>query len=112
EWGQFNIGSEEHIEFNQPQITSLALNKINDLNGSVIAGKLTSNGRVILVNPNGIVFESGSVINVGGLVASGLLLEDPAMNDQDFPAELSFVYDQGSGVVVNEGDINASIGGV
>jgi hypothetical protein len=33
-------------------------------------GQLASNGRVFLINPNGIVFGAGSQINVAGLVAS------------------------------------------
>ena len=39
---------------------------------SVIAGKLSSNGRVVLTNAQGILFAPGSEVNVGSLVASAL----------------------------------------
>ncbi|MFX8624542.1 filamentous hemagglutinin N-terminal domain-containing protein, partial [Acinetobacter baumannii] len=39
---------------------------------SVIAGKLSANGQIYLVNQNGIVFAQGAQVNVGSLVASTL----------------------------------------
>ncbi len=58
------------MQYIQPNSQSIALNNILSSNGSTIAGNIDANGKVILVNPNGIVFTQSSAIDVGGLVAS------------------------------------------
>ncbi|UGA40086.1 filamentous hemagglutinin N-terminal domain-containing protein [Chromobacterium haemolyticum] len=40
------------------------------MDGSNIMGQLNANGRVFLVNPNGVLFGKTAQVNVGGLVAS------------------------------------------
>src|SRR6185369_1444956 len=49
---------------------SAILNRVIGANPSDILGRLESNGRVFLVNPNGIVFGGASVVDVAGLIAS------------------------------------------
>src|SRR5262249_39188092 len=56
----------------QPNASSVALNRILDANPTSIFGVLTANGRVYLINGNGIVFGKGAQVNVGSLVASSL----------------------------------------
>jgi filamentous hemagglutinin family protein len=46
------------------------LNRVIGQDPSSLLGRLQSNGRVCLINPNGIVFGTGSRMDVGGLVAS------------------------------------------
>jgi filamentous hemagglutinin family protein len=46
------------------------LNRVIGQDPSSLLGRLQSNGRVFLINPNGIVFGTGSRMDVGGLVAS------------------------------------------
>ena len=46
------------------------------LDPSSILGSLSANGKVFLVNPNGILFGQGAQVNVGGLVASTLNISD------------------------------------
>jgi len=58
--------------FIQPNLSSISLNRILSQSGSTIAGRIDANGQIILVNPNGVFFTSTSVINVGGIIASGL----------------------------------------
>ena len=48
---------------------------------SVILGSLSANGKVFLINPNGVLFGRGAQVNVGGLVASTL-----GISDADFMA--------------------------
>ena len=69
-WDSYNIASNERVQYIQPNSQSVSLNNILSSNGSVIAGNIDANGKVILVNPNGIVFTQSSTINVGSLVAS------------------------------------------
>jgi filamentous hemagglutinin family protein len=76
-WESFDIGKEFEVKFVQPSNTSLALNKINSSTvPSHILGKLSANGGVYLINPNGIVFGQDSQVNVGSLVASSLNVSD------------------------------------
>src|SRR5262245_5010748 len=55
-WGNFSIGAGETTRFLQDSNASAVLNRITGQDPSRIFGSLQSNGRVFLVNPNGIVF--------------------------------------------------------
>lgn len=70
DWTSFNVNSGEHVNFVQPGSSSITLNRIHDANPSVIDGEITANGKVWLVNSNGVFFGSGAQINVAGLVAT------------------------------------------
>ncbi|MBS0627255.1 MAG: filamentous hemagglutinin N-terminal domain-containing protein, partial [Verrucomicrobia bacterium] len=78
-YGSFNIGEKERVEFIQPSSTSTVLNRVVGSDPSSILGNITSNGKVFLVNPNGIYFGAGASVNVGSLIASTL-----DILDQDF----------------------------
>ncbi len=71
-WANFNIANGYQVKFNQPGSTSETLNNIWSSDPSHIAGQLNSNGQVYLINQNGIVFDKGAQVNVGGLIASTL----------------------------------------
>ena len=75
-WQQFSIQKDEVTRFLQQNASSAVLNRVTTQNPSVILGSLTSNGRVFLINPNGIAFGQGAVINVAGLAASTLNISD------------------------------------
>ena len=102
-WNTFNIGSGASVTFNQPGAASVALNRVLLSDPSAIYGRLSANGQVFLLNPNGVVFGKGSRVDVGGLVASTLNL-----SDQDFlDGRYRFSRDGATGSVLNQGDINA-----
>ncbi len=71
-WRTFNVGAHTTLTFNQPDQSAVVLNQVSDpsANPSVILGQIGANGRVYILNPNGILFGAGSQVNVGGLVAS------------------------------------------
>ncbi len=107
-WNSFNIGSNAAVQFNQPNSTSSALNRINDQNPSQIMGSLSANGRVFLVNPSGIIFGKTARIDAGAITASSL-----NMLDSDFLAgRYSFSNSGNAGMVINQGVLNAMPGGV
>ena len=61
-WQSFNIASGQTVQFVQPNNSSVALNRVQSADPSSILGNLSANGKVFLVNPNGILFgPSGSV---------------------------------------------------
>lgn len=81
-WDTFNIGSGASVNFVQPSATSAVLNRVNASGGlSQIMGKMTANGQVYLINPNGILFGSGANVNVNSLIASTLDISDDLFNN-------------------------------
>ena len=72
DWNSFSIGAQNTVTFKQPSATSTALNRVTGTQTSAIHGKMTANGRVVLINPNGVMFGAGAQVNVGSLVTSTL----------------------------------------
>jgi len=105
-WQDFSVGGGERVSFQQPTNQSIALNRVIGANGSQIQGQLDANGRVFLVNPNGVMFGAGAQVNVGGLVAS-----TQNLSDADFLAgRYRFAGTSGQSVE-NAGTITAADGG-
>ena len=70
-WNTFNIGANESVRFNQPSSSSVALNRVTGgLGPSEILGSLTANGRIFLINRDGILFGPGAVVNTAGFLAT------------------------------------------
>lgn len=104
-WTSFGIGSGESVTFVQPGTNSIALNRVTGTDASAIYGTLSSNGKVYLINPNGILFSRTAQVNVGGIVASTL-----DISDSDFLSG-NYSFSGSGGSVVNNGTITASDGG-
>ncbi|MBN3816243.1 filamentous hemagglutinin N-terminal domain-containing protein [Paraburkholderia sp. Se-20369] len=105
-WQDFSVAGGERVSFNQPTSQSIALNRVIGNNGSQIDGQISANGRVFLVNPNGVLFGSGAQVNVGGLVAS-----TQNLSDADFLAGNYRFAGASTQSVVNNGTITAADGG-
>ena len=109
DWSSFSIGTGEAVRFLQPNDIAVVLNRVTGGDPSKILGQLTANGQVFLINPNGILFGAGSVVNVGGFVASTLNI-----TNEDFLAgQYVFKQDPGSelAAVINRGQITITEGG-
>lgn len=108
-WGTFGLQNGETLTFNQLQ-TDMTLNYVA-AGGvqSVINGKITAPGKIFIVNPSGIVFNTFASINVGSLIASAQPI-DPAQFFANTSGEYVF-QGGGSGSVVNNGEILARDGG-
>ncbi len=77
EWDSFDIGENASTHFDQQGNTGwAALNRIFDKNPSRIFGALTADGKIYLINRNGILFSPSSRVNVHSLVASSLNIKD------------------------------------
>ncbi|OYU45552.1 MAG: filamentous hemagglutinin, partial [Burkholderiales bacterium PBB4] len=105
-WQSFNIGAAESVQFIQPNMSSVALNRVLGADPSRIFGSLSANGKVFIVNPNGVLFGKDSSVNVGGLVASTLDIAD-----SDFLTGRYQFSGTGTGEVNNQGRIQSSDGG-
>lgn len=106
-WQGFNISQGETVHFNQPGAGAVALNRVLGQAPSQILGNLRANGQVFVLNPNGVLFGSTAQVNVGGLVASSL-----SLNDADFLAgNYTFSNSGMAGSVVNQGALTAANGG-
>src|SRR5689334_783570 len=70
-WNSFNIGTGELTKFNQPNSGSVTLNRVTGgLGPSQILGTIEANGRIFLVNADGILFGAGAKVNTGGFLAT------------------------------------------
>jgi|GEM_PF-1323855 len=99
---KFNISNGETVNFIQPSEQSRVLNRIMDINPSVINGKVSANGQVYIVNPAGIIFGEGSVVEAAKLhVVAGTLSNSDFANGTDNFTSLD-------GEVKNSGSISAN----
>ncbi|MBS0359671.1 MAG: hypothetical protein JSS53_10400, partial [Proteobacteria bacterium] len=111
-WQSFNTNPSEVAQFIQPNSSAAALNRITNGLPTTFQGQLLANGRVFIVNPNGILFTGTSSINVGSLFATTADIQNSDfMNGnyhfQQAPNNFSSVINNGS--ITANGD--ASIGG-
>ncbi|HEU0202426.1 MAG TPA: filamentous hemagglutinin N-terminal domain-containing protein [Burkholderiaceae bacterium] len=107
-WQSFGLRAGESIDFNQPNAAAAILNRVTGHDASAIFGRMTANGQVFLVNPNGVLFGRGAEVNVGSLLAT-----TSNIRDADFMAgRLEFREPGRPGATVrNEGTITVAQGG-
>ena len=106
-WQSFDIGAEAKVKIEQPSATSSQLERISGNNATQIFGQLESNGQVVLVNPNGVVFGQDGSVSASSFTASTL---DVA--DADFVAGKNNYAGKGQGgTIANHGNIKVAAGG-
>jgi filamentous hemagglutinin family protein len=106
-WQSFNIGSAASVNIAQPNASSVLLNRVVGNDPSQILGKLSANGQVILLNPNGILFGKD-----GSVTASAFTASTFGLSDNDFMAGYYKYSRNGSTAsVVNQGTIQTAPGG-
>ena len=108
-WYTFNIGAGENTQFIQPNSSAIALNRVTGgLGASQIFGALTANGKIFLINPNGILFGAGSTVNAAGFLAS----TNDIKNSDFMAGHYNFnIPGRLDASIVNLGHITASDGG-
>ncbi|WP_167772885.1 two-partner secretion domain-containing protein [Ramlibacter humi] len=75
-WQSFNVPGGSTTYFNQPNAASTSINRVLGADPSKIFGTLSSNGKLVLVNPNGIAVGAGAVVDTAGFTASTLRMSD------------------------------------
>ncbi len=109
DWRSFSIDVDEHTQFHQPSNAATTLNRVKGSDPSKIMGKLTANGNVVLVNPNGVLFGKSAKVDVNGLIAT-----TSDIGNDDFMAGRMRFAKPGApdSSVVNEGTITAKEAGL
>lgn len=102
-WHSFSVGGQEYVQFVQPGSNAAILNRVTGGNASQILGRIEANGRVFLVNPQGVYFGAGAKVDTAGFAASTL-----DINDDDF-MQGRYVFTKGTGApdasVTNAGEL-------
>ncbi len=109
QWQQFNVGSRQSVQYNVPNAASSTLNRVVGPNPSQIAGKISSNGQVVIENQSGVMFLDGAQINTNGLMVTAI-----GISNQNYLAG-KMVFDQGgnpNAKVVNQGTITIAGAGL
>ena len=103
-YSSFNIAAGQTVRFIQPSASSAVLNRVLSMMPTTINGTLQSNGIVYVVNPAGIIFGQGAIINAGQFVAAAA-----HMSDADFLNSRN-VFTSSGGRLDNFGHIEGSTG--
>lgn len=107
-WQDFSIGSGELVRFVQPDAAGATLNRVVGGVSSSLLGTLEANGKVFLINPNGVLIGAGARIDTAGFLASTL-----DVSDADFLNGGNLVFSGDSTAAIkNLGAINALGGDV
>ncbi len=112
DWSSFNIDAGETTRFIQPGSDAIALNRVvNSTQLSTINGNLIANGRVMVINPNGILIGPSGNIDTAGFVASTADID----NDKFMNAERIFEFNKAGNwdaTVENQGMITVQEAGI
>lgn len=107
-WNSFDVGANASVRFNQPNASSIALNRINSAAPSQIFGQVSANGKLVLVNPAGLVIGLSGQVSASAVIASTQQITDSDFNSDN----LLFNRGDSSGEIVNRGRIIATEGDV
>lgn len=102
-WNNFSIANNEVVNFNQPNVSSITLNRVVGNEKSIIDGALNANGQVFILNSNGLLFSKNASINTAGLVATTMNLSDTDFMNGNY----NFKGDS-SASIINQGTITIS----
>ncbi len=112
DWTSFNIASGKAVEFIQPNASAAVLNRVSaSANMSEIAGTLSANGTVLLMNPNGVMFHQGSNINVGSLIVGTGTVNQAAFEAGGTSGTFA-ITGATTGSITNRGSITAANAGL
>ena len=112
-WQSFSIGQGNAVTITQPSVTSTQLEQVTGPSASQVFGSLSSNGRIVVANPNGIWFGPSAQVDVAGLVAT--TAHASAADVAAFAAGGSLNLSQAGNAtasVVNQGSITVSQAGL
>ncbi|MBH9420851.1 filamentous hemagglutinin N-terminal domain-containing protein [Pseudomonas aeruginosa] len=104
-WKGFDVSADEAVRFNQPGVTSSTLNRVTAGQESVIAGRISAPGQVIIYNSNGGVFSGSAKVDVGSLITTTANISDEHFRQG------KLIFDQPGNPdarIVNDGSISVA----
>lgn len=80
EWNGFNINNGETTHFYQPGASSIAVNRVvNSQQISQINGNLVANGKVVVINPNGVIIGPNGNVDTASFLATSADIDNNAV---------------------------------
>jgi filamentous hemagglutinin family protein len=109
-WQSFSIWDAQGTIFQQPSSSPIVLNRVTGLDPSVILGRLTASGQIVLVNPKRILFGSDSPVGTRSLIATTVNIRNEHVPDGTY--SVSMPSGSPTATMVNQGRINVTEGGL
>ena len=107
----FDIGTKERVQIRQPNAKSVFMGRVTSGQITEIHGQLDANGRVLLINPAGVVVGPTGTVNTAAFTAT-TLHADPEQFMQGGTVELKALPGADpNAAVINQGAINTADGG-
>ncbi len=107
DWRSFSVPGGSVTHFQQPTAASTSINRVLGPDPSAIFGTLSSNGKLVLVNPAGITVGKGALVDTAAFTAMTL-----RMSDADALAGRIAGSADGAGVLQVDGHVIARSGDV
>ncbi len=105
-WQNFSVAGNETVNFSQPNVNSVTLNRVIGNERSVIDGALNANGQVWILNSNGILFNKTAKVNTAGILATTKNISDTDFNSGNYK-----FTGESTASVINMGTIETSDSG-
>ncbi|MEX2205835.1 MAG: filamentous hemagglutinin N-terminal domain-containing protein [Myxococcota bacterium] len=83
QYSSFDIALNEGVHFLQPGADARVLNRILGALPTHIEGSLTGTGHIYIVNPAGVIFGEGAIVDANGIHAAGGHLSDTDFANRD-----------------------------
>lgn len=108
---KLDIAAHEAAHFHQPDATSVTLARVKSNSASHIDGILTANGNLVIVNQHGIVFGKGAKVDVNGLIATTIDIDNDKFMREGFKYEFNKAG-LNDAAIINHGNITAKDAGL
>lgn len=113
DWHSFNVGSQETVTIQAPNAAAITYLRVIGPNPCRIAGRVKSNGQVVLASRSGVRLYKGAQVNVRSLVLSAPAAADANVGKFINGGPLIFSLPSGPDVaIVNQGDITTADAGM
>ncbi|WP_020167602.1 MULTISPECIES: filamentous haemagglutinin family protein [Methylotenera] len=89
DWNSLNLGKGQNFNVDMLKSYSM-LNRIHDMNPSLLDGNVNAAGNIYFINTNGIIFGANAQFNVGSLYAGTLDMTDDLFNNGFINSDATF----------------------